>query len=94
VTCYTIKGEQLWVYKDASVLNDSFGVTVDNNYIAYVTSYSSDNVVVLAPDGRQGKQLISRYDGLIYPTGIYFDKSKNSLLVANIYGPTLLYEMR
>ena len=94
VTCYAMKGEQLWVYKDVSVLDDSFVVTFDNNYIVYVTSYSSDNVVVLEPDGRQGRQLISIGDGLIYPTGIYFDNSKNSLLVVNIYGPTLLYEMR
>jgi hypothetical protein len=67
------------------VLDDSIGVTFDNNAIVYVTLYSSDNVVVLEPDGRQGRQIISRGDGLIYVTGIYFDNSKNSLLVVNIY---------
>ena len=72
VTCYTIKGEKLWEYKDESVLNDPRGVTVDNNYNVYLTSYSSSKVVVLEPNGRQGQQLISSDGGLEYPTGIYF----------------------
>ena len=93
VTCYTIKGEKLWEYKDVSVLKDPQGVTVDNNSNVYVTSYSSNKVVVLEPDGRQGRQLTSRDDGLISPTGIYFEKSKNSLLIVNINGPAFLYEM-
>ena len=94
VTCYTIKGEKLWEFKDVSVLNDPRGVTVDKNGNVYVTSYSSNKVVVLEPDGRQGRQLNSRSDGLISPTGIYFDKSKNIMLVVNINGPAFLYEMR
>ena len=75
------------------MLKDPQGVTVDNNSNVYVTSYSSNKVVVLEPDGRQGRQLTSRDDGLISPTGIYFDKSKNSLLIVNINGPAFLYEM-
>ena len=93
-TCYTIKEGKLWEFKDVSVLNDPRGVTVDNNFNVYVTSYSSNKVVVLGPDGRQGRQLISRSDGLISPTGIYVDKSKNIMLVVNINGPAFLYEMR
>jgi hypothetical protein len=38
VTCYTIKGDKLWEYKDESVLKDPRGVTVDNGGNAYVTS--------------------------------------------------------
>jgi DNA-binding beta-propeller fold protein YncE len=56
---------------------------VDNNSNVYVTSISSNKVVVLEPDGRQGRQLISSDDGLNRPTGLYFDKSKNCLLVTN-----------
>jgi DNA-binding beta-propeller fold protein YncE len=64
-------------------LNMSF-----NNSNVYVTSYRSNKVVVLEPDGRQGRQLISSDDGLNGPTGLYFDKSKNCLLVTNFRGPT------
>ena len=31
VTCYTIKGDKLWEYKDESLLKDPHGVTVDND---------------------------------------------------------------
>jgi hypothetical protein len=93
VTCYAIKGTKLWDFKDELVLNDPRGVTVDNNSNVYVTSYSSNKVVVLEPDGRQGRQLISSEDGLNGPTGLYFDKSKNCLLVTNYHGPAFLYHM-
>jgi hypothetical protein len=36
VTCYTIKGEQLWEYKDESVLKDPRGVTIDNDVLLKV----------------------------------------------------------
>jgi DNA-binding beta-propeller fold protein YncE len=93
VTCYTIKGEKLWEFKDESVLKDPRGVTVDNNSNVYATSRSSNKVVVLEADGRQGRQLISSEDGLNGPTGLYFDKSKNCLLVTNFRGPAFLYHM-
>ena len=93
VTCYTIKGGKLWEYKDVPVLNGPRGVTVDNNSNVYVTSLTSNKIVVLEPDGSQGRQLISRDDGLYEPIGIYFDKSKNSLLVTNWHGPAFLYQM-
>jgi hypothetical protein len=93
VTCCTIKGEKLWEYKDASVLGGPMGVTVDNHSNVYMTSRTFNNVVVLEPDGRQGRTFISRHDGLNGPTGIYFNKSKNSLLVTNQKGPAFLYGM-
>jgi hypothetical protein len=63
-TCYTMKGEKLWEYRDVSVLKNPQGVTVDNNSNVYVTSRTFNSVVVIEPDGRQGRQLISNDDGL------------------------------
>jgi DNA-binding beta-propeller fold protein YncE len=88
-----MKGEKLWEFKGESVLNGPHGVTVDNNSNVYVTVYSSSKVVVLEPDGRQGRQLISSEDGLNGPTGLYFDKSKNCLLVTNYHEQAFLYRM-
>jgi DNA-binding beta-propeller fold protein YncE len=93
VTCYTIKGDKLWEFKDESMLKDPRGVTVDNDGNVYVASHSSSSVVVLEPDGRQGRQILSNDYELIAPTGIYFDKSKNSFIVANFFGPCFLYQM-
>jgi hypothetical protein len=91
VKCNTINLEKLWEYKDPFVLNSPLGVTVDNNYNMYVTSRISHSVVVLELDGRQGRQLISRDDGLNEPAGIH--KYKNSLLVTNYFGTASLYHM-
>jgi len=93
VTCYMLKGGKLWEYKDVSVLNGPQGITVDNKYNVYVTSFTSNNVVVLEPNGRQGRQLISSDDGLEYPIAIYVNKSKNSLLVTYNQGPAFLYHI-
>ena len=84
VTCYTIKGDKLWEYKDESVLNNG---NVD------VTSCNSESVVVIEPDGKQGRQILSSNDGLKNPIGILFDQSKNSLIVANCCGQCFLYQM-
>jgi DNA-binding beta-propeller fold protein YncE len=92
VTCYTIKGDKLWEFKDESLLKDTRGVTVDNYDNVYVTSYRSNSVVVLEPDGSQGRQILNSDDGLKLPIGIYFDISKNSLMVVNSSGPCFLYQ--
>ena len=92
VTCYTIKGDKLWEFKDESVLTDPRGVTVDNDGNVYVTSYRSSSIIVLEPDGREGRQILSSDGGLEQPIGIYLDKSKNSLIVANFSGPYFLYQ--
>ena len=93
MTCYTKKGEQLWEYKDASVLNDPPNVTVDSNSNVFVASYTCNSVVVLEPGGRQVRQLISSDDGLSGPTGLHFDKSETSLLVSTYNRPAFLYHM-
>ena len=82
----------MWEYKDESLLKDPRGVTVDNDGNVYVTSMDSNSVVVLEPDGRQGRQILSCSDGLTASLGIYFDKSKTSLIVANFFGPCFLYQ--
>ena len=92
VTCYTIKGDKLWKFKDESVLTDPRGVTVDNDGNVYVTSCNSNSAVVIEPDGRQGRQIINSNVGLKDPIGIYFDKYKNSLMVVNFSGPCFLYQ--
>ena len=83
----------MWEYKDVSVLKYPSGVTVENKSTIYVTSFTSNTVVVVEPDGRQGRQLISSDDRLNEPTGIYVDKSKNNLMVTNSDGPVVFYNM-
>jgi hypothetical protein len=60
----------LWEFKDESLLKDTRGVTVDNYDNVYVTSYRSNSVVVLEPDGSQGRQILNS-DDYMYALAIF-----------------------
>jgi hypothetical protein len=53
-----MKGEKLWEFKDVSVLNDPWSITVENSSYVFVTSQRY-SVVVLEIDGRQGENLLA-----------------------------------
>jgi hypothetical protein len=57
-----------------------------------VTNLDDRTVAVIEPDGRQGRQILNSDGGLKNPWGIYFDKSKNSLIVVNFSGTCFLYQ--
>ena len=93
VTCYTINGGKLWVFRDESVLRQPTGVAIDNNYNIYVTSYYYNKVIVLSPDGKQWRQLLDQNDGMSCPYGIYIDKTTNNILIINYNALAFLYHI-
>ena len=93
VTCYTINGEKLWVFRDESVLRQPTGVAVDNNCNIYVTSYCYNRVIVLSPDGKQWRQLLDHNDGMGDPYGISIDKTTNNVLISNATGSAFMYHI-
>jgi hypothetical protein len=93
VTCYTINGEKLWEFNDASVLRQPIGVAVDNNCNIYVTSFYYSKVIVLSPDGKQWRQLLDQNDGLSGPYGIYIDKTTSNILITSYYGSALMFHI-
>jgi hypothetical protein len=93
VTCYTINGEKLWEFNDASVLRQPVGVAIDNNCNIYVTSYNYIKVIVLSPDGKQWRQLLDLNDGMRCPYAIYIDKTTNNILISNYNAPAFLYHI-
>ncbi|XP_063440550.1 uncharacterized protein LOC134721443 [Mytilus trossulus] len=94
VTCYTITGQEVWEYKDESILKSVRGVAVDNDSNVYVVSNEHDSIVVLSPDGKHARRLLTKENGIQHPYGIYFDKGRNILMVTNVYGPTSLYKVK
>ena len=93
VTCYTINGEKLWEFNDASVLRQPIGVAVDNNCNIYVTSFYYSKVIVLSPDGKQWRQLLDQNDGMSGPYGISIDKTTNNILITSYYGSALMFHI-
>ncbi|CAG2226831.1 TRIM2_3 [Mytilus edulis] len=83
VTCCLYSGALVWKFEDKRILSDPRGITVDNKGNVFVTGKNSCNVVVISPDGKYCKQILTKGDGLDRPIGIFFDKRRNQLLVTN-----------
>jgi DNA-binding beta-propeller fold protein YncE len=59
----------------------------------YVVGYSSNNVVVISPDGQRHRQLLSSEDGLVKPRVLDYDNSTNRLLVPNNRTTAFLFDV-
>ncbi|XP_052084450.1 uncharacterized protein LOC127721688 [Mytilus californianus] len=94
VTCCDYHGNILWTFCNTSVLTAPFGISVDNDGNVFVMGYHSHNLVVISPDGQRYRQILSREDGLRFPQVLQYDKSTNTLLVANENNGAWLYEVK
>ncbi|VDI28339.1 Hypothetical predicted protein [Mytilus galloprovincialis] len=80
--CFDLNGVVIWKF-NCDKMKSPNEVTTDQNGNVYVTCSVYNNVVVVSSDGKHYKELFNKKDGLRKPTGIYYDKSTNNLLVCN-----------
>ena len=92
VTCCDLHGTTKWEFKDEHVLQCPRGISVDNDGNVYVVGYHSKNVVVISPDGKRHRQLLSSKDGLVNPCVLDYEKSTNRLLVVNESKSVFLFD--
>ncbi|CAC5423036.1 unnamed protein product [Mytilus coruscus] len=90
VICCDLLGRKQWAFQ-YSKLSRLFVVTVDTDGHLFVAGNRSHNVVVISPDGKQHKQLLSSKDGVDWPNGLIYDRHKNQLLVTNYDKGAVLY---
>jgi DNA-binding beta-propeller fold protein YncE len=88
VICCDLHGTTQWEFKDNSVLQCPYGISVDNDGNVYVVGFDTNNVVVISSDGQRHRKLLSSKDGLSCPIVLDYDKSTNRLLVVNHKGST------
>jgi DNA-binding beta-propeller fold protein YncE len=93
VTCCDLHGTTQWEFKDTRVLQGPRGISIDNDGNVYVVAYSTNNVVVISPDGQCHRQLLSSKDGLSFPRVLDYDKSTNRLLVVNQNSTAFLFDV-
>jgi hypothetical protein len=93
VTCCDLHGTTQWEFKDERVLQGPRGISVDNDGNVYVVGYSTNNVVVISPDGQRHRQLLASKDGVLCPRVLDYDKSTNRLLVVNQTSTAFLFEV-
>jgi DNA-binding beta-propeller fold protein YncE len=93
VTLYDLYGTTQWEFKDEWVLKGPCGISVDNDGNVYVVGNSSNNVVVISPDGQRYRELLSSMDGLLHPVVLEYDKSTNRLLVVSESKSAFLFDV-
>ncbi|VDI56519.1 Hypothetical predicted protein, partial [Mytilus galloprovincialis] len=80
--CCSLDGQLIWMFK-MDQFKDLSRLTTDNEGTVYVTNYETNTVVFVSNDGKIHKEYRTQSDKLDVPSGIYFDKKENSLLVGN-----------
>lgn len=82
IYCCDLYGSVIWKFTNKQ-MSYPWGITTDLNANVYVTCRKSNSVKFVTHDGQNHGELLTEKDGLIHPTGICFDKSKNRLLLCN-----------
>ncbi|XP_071123316.1 uncharacterized protein [Mytilus edulis] len=93
VVCCDLQGAKQWTFKNENILKNPLGISADNAGNVYVGGCGSNNVVVISPDGKTHRELLTKRDGLDSPCSINFRKETNQLLVANNYEKAYLYNV-
>ncbi|XP_071123426.1 uncharacterized protein [Mytilus edulis] len=93
VTCYNRQGKIQWIFSNESVLKNPRGIDVDNYGNVFVVGFSSNNLVVISPDGQRHREVLTTDDGLSHPVSLNYSGSKNQLLVANLSGKAHLFNI-
>jgi sugar lactone lactonase YvrE len=93
IYCYTLTGQQIWTFKDQNVLREPRGIALDKNRNVYVAGKGTNNVVVLPPDGKYCKQILTKSDGLDEPYSLCINIDRSELLVCNGSSPAFLFSL-
>jgi hypothetical protein len=95
VVCCDINGAILWTITDKSVLKTPRAITVDDYGNVYVINANPVNVIVISPDGKEHRQLLSKADAdrLNNPRALHYDRQTRQLLVANVKTSAFIYSV-
>jgi DNA-binding beta-propeller fold protein YncE len=93
VVCCDINGTILWTFTDKSVLKDPRSITVDDYGHVYVVGANSTNVIVISPNGKEHRTLLSTAGILDKPRALYYDRKTKQLLVANKKTSACIYSV-
>ena len=93
VVCCDINGTILWTFTDTSVLKTPRAITVDDYGNVYVIDANPINVIVISPDGKEHRQLLSKSDRLNNPSALHYDRQTRQLLVANAKTSAFIYSV-
>ncbi|XP_063426840.1 uncharacterized protein LOC134710415 [Mytilus trossulus] len=82
VCCYKITGEPLWTFQNQDIARPR-GITVDKNSFVYIASNEYNSIVVVSPDGKICKNILSMNDEIKRPWAIDINKETGMMLVSS-----------
>jgi hypothetical protein len=93
IDCYTLTGQHIWTFEDENVLQKPYGIALDKNRNVYVSGKGTNNVVVVSPDGKNCRQILTQSDGLNKPCPLRINIDRSELLVCNERGPAFVFSL-
>jgi hypothetical protein len=93
VVCCDINGTIYWTFTHKSVLKTPRGITVDDYGKVYVIDANPVNVIVISPDGKEHRQLLSKANRLRNPRALHYDRQTSQLLVTNAETSAFIYSV-
>ncbi|CAG2254039.1 unnamed protein product [Mytilus edulis] len=82
VCCYKITGEPLWTYQHQDIATPG-GLTLDKNGFVYIASRGNNSIVVVSPDGKTSKTILSQADGIKNPWSIDINRETGMMIVSS-----------
>ncbi|CAC5397512.1 unnamed protein product [Mytilus coruscus] len=82
VCCYDSTGEPLWTVQHQDI-DYPLGITLDINGFVYTASSRNDSIVVISPDGKSCKTILSEADGIKEPIGIDINRETGIMIVSS-----------
>ncbi|XP_071161527.1 uncharacterized protein [Mytilus edulis] len=82
VCCFTRTGEHMWTFEHQDIASPN-GITLDVNGFVYIVSSENYNIVVVSPDGKTCKTILSETDGIIDPWAIDINRETGMMIVSS-----------
>ncbi|XP_063425599.1 uncharacterized protein LOC134709360 [Mytilus trossulus] len=82
VCCYKSTGEPVWTFQYQDV-NNPKGIALDKNGFVYIASFVNDSIVVVSPDGKTCKTILSEADGIKHPWAIDINRETQTMIVSS-----------
>ncbi|VDI18245.1 Hypothetical predicted protein [Mytilus galloprovincialis] len=99
VCCFKSTGESLWTFQHDDIIHPR-GITLDKNGLVYIASSGNNRIVVVSPDGKTCKTILSEADGIKNPLAIDINRETGMLIVSserdegeNSYDSAIVYKI-
>ncbi|CAG2214504.1 unnamed protein product [Mytilus edulis] len=81
VCCYKSTGEPLWTFQHQDIDRPE-GIALDKHGFVYIASRGNNSVVVVSPDGKTCKTILSEADGIKHPWAIDINNETEMMIVS------------